>query len=443
MQHNRHSMLGNLILFAGVALFIGVVVGYPAELLSLGLLGWALLQIKQFRRLNDWVHRDNTDEPPECTGHWGDLFDELSRQQKRTASREAFLRNVINRFQQSSAALNDAIVIINSHNNLEWWNRAAERLLGFKASADRGKPVMNLLRDPRFIRYYKKDIYQDPLQLPSPIDHEVELQYQITRFGEGDRLLVARDITQMVRLEQTRQDFVANASHELRTPLTVILGYLETYLDQELPRPLIRGMNQMQQQARRMQNLVSDLLLLSRLEASCQVVDEHPVQIQSLIHNIHEASLELSRPKNHKFSLDLNTDFDLLGQEIELHSAFSNLIYNAVRYTPENGQIDIRWWVDKNGGHFSVTDNGLGIDSIHLTRLTERFYRVDESRSSESGGTGLGLAIVKHVLSRHGGNLTIQSKKGEGSTFACHFPIDSLAPISAEESEDNDFLDAS
>lgn len=443
MQHNHHSMLSNLFLFSGLGLLVGFVFGYPAEFLAAGLFAWSLLQVKQFGRLTEWLHRDKSDdEPPEYTGHWGDLFDELSRQQKRTAAREVFLRSVINRFQQSSAALNDAIVIINAQNNLEWWNRSAEHLLGLKVSADRGKPVMNLLRDPRFIRYYKRDSYEDPLQLFSPINQEVELQYQITRFGEGDRLLVARDITQMLRLEQTRQDFVANASHELRTPLTVILGYLETFLDHDLPRPLQRGMNQMQQQARRMQNLVSDLLLLSRLEASRQVSDEHPVKVQSLIQHIYEAATELSRDKGHTFAMELDQHYDLLGQEIELHSAFSNLVYNAARYTPQDGNISIRWWVDQDGGHFSVSDDGIGIDAMHISRLTERFYRVDESRSSESGGTGLGLAIVKHVLSRHGGNLSIRSKKGEGSTFTCHFPGDHLIPVSAKDDEDN-LLDVS
>ncbi len=438
MQRNHHSMLSNLFLFTGLGLLVGFVFGYPAELLAAGLFIWALLQVKQFGRLTEWLQRDkSSEEPPEYSGHWGDLFDELSRQQKRTAAREVFLRSVINRFQQSSAALNDGIVIINAQDNLEWWNRSAERLLGFKAAADRGKPVMNLLRDPRFIRYYKRDSYEDPLLLPSPINHDRELQYQITRFGAGDRLLVARDITQMLRLEQTRQDFVANASHELRTPLTVILGYLETFLDHDLPRPLQRGMNQMQQQARRMQNLVSDLLLLSRLEASRQVSDEHPVKVQSLIQTIYEAATELSRDKGHTFDLELDQQHDLLGQEIELHSAFSNLVYNAARYTPQDGHIEIRWWVDKDGGHFSVTDNGIGIDAMHIARLTERFYRVDESRSSESGGTGLGLAIVKHVLSRHGGNLTIRSKKGEGSTFTCHFPLEYLMLVSVSDNDDD------
>lgn len=441
MQHNRYSMFSNLALFSGLALLIGSVIGYPAETMVVGMFWWAVLQVKQFSRLSEWLHKEGNNEPPECAGHWGELFDDLSRQQKRQQSRETFLRSVITRFQQSSAALNDAVVIIDNHNNLEWWNQSAERLLGFKTKSDRGKPVINLLRDPRFVRYYQRDSYQDPLNLPSPISNEVELQCQISKFGEGARLLVARDITQMLRLEQTRQDFVANASHELRTPLTVILGYLETFLDHPLPRPLERGMNQMQQQAKRMENLVADLLLLSRLESSRQVIDEHPIQIQSLIHTIHESAEELAREKGHRFELSLDENVDLLGQEIELHSAFSNLVYNAVRYTPENGVIKIRWWADKAGGHFSVEDDGIGIDSIHLSRLTERFYRVDESRSSESGGTGLGLAIVKHVLSRHGGHLTIKSRKHHGSTFSCHFPREYVIQIIGSEDNHDEITD--
>jgi two-component system phosphate regulon sensor histidine kinase PhoR len=236
-----------------------------------------------------------------------------------------------------------------------------------------------------------------------------------------------------MRLEQTRQDFVANASHELRTPLTVIRGYLETFLDQELPKPLSRGLDSMQQQARRMENLVSDLLLLSRLEASLHISDEQPIQIHSVIQHIMEGAEQLGRDKGHQFNVDIAPNYDLAGQEIELHSAFSNLVYNAVRYTPANGVIKVRWWVDEQGGHFSVKDNGPGIESIHLPRLTERFYRVDESRSSASGGTGLGLAIVKHVLARHNGQLTIKSKVGKGSTFACHFPLEIVTQFELDE----------
>ncbi|MBY4676538.1 phosphate regulon sensor histidine kinase PhoR [Marinobacterium arenosum] len=443
MTKPRHSILGSLLIVMSAAVAIGFITGQVAWCLAIAAIAWSLYQIRQFDRLIQWLQGENDSEPPESFGHWGDLFDELSRQQKRQRSREDYLRNIISRFQQSSAALHDAVVIIDRDNNLEWWNRAADRLIGLRAASDRGKPVMNLLRDPRFIRYFKKGSYAEPLQLPSPVNSDIQLQYLITEFGEGDRLLVARDITRLTKLEQTRQDFVANASHELRTPLTVIRGYLETYLEQDLPSPLTRGLQQMQQQSRRMENLVSDLLLLSRLEASQQISDEHPIQIHSMLQHIYEDAVELGREKGHQFQLEMDDGYDLLGQEIELHSAFSNLVFNAVRYTPADGEIRIRWWVDKEGGHFSVQDNGIGIDSIHIPRLTERFYRVDESRSSSSGGTGLGLAIVKHVLARHGAHLTIKSKSGQGSTFACHFPHEMVtaARLARLEDDDDDFDD--
>ena len=425
MQNSRHSIVTSLILVSGIAFFIGLIIGQPAWSLVVGLFIWASYQIKHFNRLSNWLlSRDETAEIPESSGHWGEVFDELSRIKRRQESRENRFRNIITRFQDSTAALPDAVVIIDGQNNLEWWNKAANRLLGFNDSSDRGKPLMNLLRDPRFIRYYKRGNYEENLTLQSPTERNIHIQYQITRFGDGDRLLVARDVSQIIRLEQTRQDFVANASHELRTPLTVVRGYLETFLDQELPKPLKRGLSSMQQQARRMENLVSDLLLLSRLEANHNLPDEFPVQIHSMMQQIMEGAAQLALDKHHTFIIDLDPEHDLSGQEIELHSAFSNLVYNAVRYTPNGGTIKIRWVVDAEGGHFSVKDNGPGIDSLHIPRLTERFYRVDESRSSASGGTGLGLAIVKHVLARHNGHLSISSKVGKGSKFSCHFPME-------------------
>jgi len=349
MQKNRHSMLTSLMVVSGASFIVGLIIGYPSWTICLGLIGWALLQIRQFNKLMDWFHKnDDQIELPETTGHWGELFDELSRLQRSQRSRETLLRNIIARFQDSTSALQDAIIIIDQNNNLEWWNKSANRLLGLNDQADQGKPVMNLLRDPRFVRYYKRGQYSDPITLPSPAHSDLKIQYQITRFGEADRLLVARDVSRIMRLEQTRQDFVANASHELRTPLTVIRGYLETFLDQELPRPLIRGLSSMQQQARRMENLVSDLLLLSRLEASHQISDEQPIQIHSVIQHIMEGAEQLALEKGHKFNLDIDPLHDLSGQEIELHSAFSNLIYNAVRYTPAGGTIKISWWVDKH-----------------------------------------------------------------------------------------------
>ncbi|MBN3561862.1 phosphate regulon sensor histidine kinase PhoR [Aliamphritea spongicola] len=441
MYNSNHSISGSLSLTALAGIVVGLVIGYPGWTLAVFLLGWSVLQVREFTRLQEWLTKGDRSDVPESKGHWGELFDELARDQKRNQSRNQSLRNIITRFQQSSAALGDGIVIIDRDNNLEWWNRSADRLLGLKVQTDRGRSVMNLLRDPRFIRYYRKENYDEPLQLPSPVDSLVALEYQLTKFGYGDRILVARDITRINQLEQTRQDFVANASHELRTPLTVIRGYLETYLDQDLPAPLRRGLNQMAKQSKRMENLVSGLLLLSRLEASPHISDELPVPVQSMITRIADDARSLGKDKNHEIKLDVDPDFSLLGQESEIYSAFSNLVFNAVRYTPAEGKITIRWWVDKNGAHFAVKDNGPGIDSIHIDRLSERFYRVDESRSSDSGGTGLGLAIVKHVLNRHGGKLAIKSTLGKGSTFSCHFPKELINKVKHPAVEELDELD--
>ena len=433
MYNSSHTIAGNLLLTVVVSLFLGFIIGYPGWTLALALCVWGIYQVKQFNRLQQWLMRDDHADVPESNGYWGELFDEISRDQKRQIQRTQSLRKVIHRFQQSSAALSDAIVIIDAQNHLEWWNRAAEKLLGMKAQTDRGRSVMNLLREPRFVRYYRKNQYDDPLQLTSPVQKDTVLEYRITRFGDGDRILVARDITRLKQLEQTRQDFVANASHELRTPLTVIRGYLETFLDQDLPRPMQRGLSQMENQSRRMENLVADLLLLSRLETSAHVSDELPIPIHSMIARIREDGLVLGQDKKQTIEMDLEENSTLLGQESEIYSAISNLVFNAVRYTPAGGNITLRWWTDKEGGHFSVKDNGPGIDSIHLPRLQERFYRVDESRSSDSGGTGLGLAIVKHVMLRHGGKLTINSQLGKGSTFTCHFPHELVIPVALKE----------
>jgi two-component system phosphate regulon sensor histidine kinase PhoR len=245
----------------------------------------------------------------------------------------------------------------------------------------------------------------------------------ITRYGNNEHLMLVRDVTRIHQLEQMRKDFIANVSHELRTPLTVICGYLETLLDNvDEVNPLwSRALQQMQQQGGRMQTLLNDLLLLAKLEATDYPSDNQPVPVDDLLQIISEDAQELSGPKQQTITLEVDPAVQLKGSEAELRSAFSNLVFNAVKYTPEQGRIHIRWWGDVQGAHLSVQDSGIGIDSKHLPRLTERFYRVDSSRNSNTGGTGLGLAIVKHVLLRHRARMEISSVPGHGSTFTCHF----------------------
>ncbi|HEX5843209.1 MAG TPA: phosphate regulon sensor histidine kinase PhoR, partial [Pseudomonas sp.] len=261
-------------------------------------------------------------------------------------------------------------------------------------------------------------------ELPSPINDRCRLQFHVTQYGNRELLMLVRDITRLYQLEQMRKDFVANVSHELRTPLTVIAGYLETLLDnvEDVNPRWLRALQQMQQQGGRMQSLLNDLLLLAKLEATDYPSDNQPVAVDLLLLSIKNDAQALSAERHHRISLEADPHLKLKGSEAELRSAFSNLVFNAVKYTPDEGKIHVRWWSDEQGAHLSVQDTGLGIEAKHLPRLTERFYRVDSSRASNTGGTGLGLAIVKHVLLRHRARLDIASSLGQGSTFTCHFP---------------------
>jgi two-component system phosphate regulon sensor histidine kinase PhoR len=407
------SLLG--ILFNSLAWGVVLVLG--------GLLGWHYHQLNQ---LSQWLEQNSDSEMPEGFGVWSDIFNDIDRLQTRHAQSQAQLKAIFRRMQKSSTALKEGVVMLDAQGNLDWWNAAAKRLLGLKRSENQGDVITDLISHPRFSRYFLNRNYTDPLELPSPLNRNISLQISITEIGKNDRLLIVRDITLLHKLEVMRQDFIGNVSHEIKTPLTVIQGYLEAFLEQtaHLQGPMQKGMEEMLYQAKRMDNLVNDLLMLSRLEIDSQRENETQIDLNQLLSNIQKDAKDLAQQQNKRqeIFLDINQPATIIGSEKEIFSAFSNLAYNAVRYTPDGGKIEFRWWADKKGGHFSVIDDGIGIASQHLTRLTERFYRVDDSRSTASGGTGLGLAIVKHVLLRHDASLEIHSCPGKGSTFSCHFP---------------------
>ncbi|WP_246237909.1 phosphate regulon sensor histidine kinase PhoR [Pseudomonas akapageensis] len=413
-----------MLLLLSACLLLGLVSGYYGWSLAIGLgiyLAWTL---KQLLRLHEWLRLQQPDEaPPDGYGLWGEVFDSIYHLQRRDQRVRGRLQAVIDRVQESTAALKDAVIMLDSDGNLEWWNRAAETLLGLKTPQDSGQPVTNLVRHPRFKEYFEQENYLEPLEIPSPINDRLRVQLHITRYGNNEHLMLVRDVTRLHQLEQMRKDFVANVSHELRTPLTVIAGYLETLLDnvEEVNPRWVRALQQMHQQGGRMQTLLNDLLLLAKLEATDYPSDNQPVTVDALLQSIKSDALALSGQRNQRITLEADGDTWLKGSESELRSAFSNLIFNAVKYTPAEGQIRIRWWADDQGAHLSVQDSGIGIDPKHLPRLTERFYRVDSSRASNTGGTGLGLAIVKHVLLRHRAHLEVSSVLGHGSTFTCHF----------------------
>ena len=429
MNRNWFSVvIGRLFWLLLGCLIIGLTVGQTAWALVCGLsiyLGYTLWQTRQLQR---WLKDRPGDPPPEARGVWGLIFDDLYRLRRRDQRARARLQGVIERIQSSTAALRDGVVMLDQEGHLEWWNHSAELLLGLRAPDDSGQHVHNLLRDPRFVEYFEDANYREPLNIPSPLSLSTWLQYNITRYGKGERLILVRDITRLHNLEQMRKDFVANVSHELRTPLTVLVGYLETMIDSEEGNPSrwSRPLNQMQQQARRMQSLLNDLLMLSRLETSDVRADEKSVRIDLLLADIRKDALSLSGERQHQITLECDATVRLQGLETELRSAISNLVFNAVKYAPDGGQIHIRWALGEKDARLSVADNGPGIPTEHLPRLTERFYRVDSSRNSTTGGTGLGLAIVKHVMMRHQGELQISSAPGKGSTFTCIFPAERL-----------------
>ncbi|GGY49479.1 phosphate regulon sensor protein PhoR [Bacterioplanes sanyensis] len=398
-----------------------------------GHLGWALFatsavyigwQWLQLARLHRWLVASQVGDLPITVGIWGEVFRHTQRLQRRSRKHHQRLQAVINRIQDSTAALQDAVLMADSHGNLEWWNAAASRYLGLRSPTDIGQPLTNLIRNPDFKQYFDSTDYREPLTMTSPVNPRQQLQFNITLFGRKDRLILVHDVTRLVQLEQMRKDFVANVSHELRTPLTVIRGYVETLQGNAdmLPPRWQRMLSQMSQQSQRMEALITDLLTLSHLETD-RPHEAAPVALAPLLQQICADARALSGERAHQIECQVASGCALAGYDNELRSAFSNLVFNAVKYTPAGGRIEVGWRVDGNEGILSVSDSGEGIAEHHWPRLTERFYRADPSRNPETGGTGLGLAIVKHVLLRHDGRLSIDSTLGQGSTFCCHFPL--------------------
>jgi len=383
-------------------------------------MGWMMWQI---HRLDIWLKNSRTQEPPDASGIWGDIFDNIVRLQKRQKREKGRLQSVVKRGQETTAALRDGIILLDNKGNIDWFNSSAAKLLNLRRQ-DQAHPLVNYVRHPNFVSYVDQGNFQEPLDLPSPQSEALRLQYQITSFGQGEHLVVVRDVTRVFKLEQMRKDFVANVSHELRTPLTVIRGYVETLgMAPDLNDTFRRALAQMEQQSQRMTSLINDLLALSKLETDDREVAHAAVPLQPLLEMICSDARAFSGEKNHKISVNCPEPLSVIGNDKELQSAFSNLVFNAVKYSPANNDIDVTILRDTQGVRVSVKDTGEGIEAVHLPRLTERFYRADSSRHADTGGTGLGLAIVKHVLLRHGGRLDIQSQVGKGSVFTCFFPV--------------------
>ena len=410
----------------GAAVLLGLLIGWLIGHLLAGVAisssVYLLWQLVNLFRLDWWLRHRGFTDPPDIGGAWGDAITQIVRLHRRKRFHKQRFVQLFRQIQRSTAALPDGVVILNDQREIVWFNRMAAQLLDLRRPADLGLRVDNLVRQPEFARYLSAGAYANPIIMRFGAADSIFLALQVVPYGEGQLLLLVHDVSHQMRLEAMRKDFVANASHELRSPLTVISGYLETLIqDPALDADLAAPVAEMRRQAERMTTIIRDLLELSRLEAAEGEVQGTPIDVAALLAMLRKDVI--ARPEHpREVRVQVDSDALLIGSESEIHSAFSNLVDNAAKYTSVEGSIAMRWWTDAEGGHFTVTDTGIGIQPEHLPRVTERFYRADPGRSRATGGSGLGLAIVKHVLQRHAATLSVESEPGRGSTFGCHFP---------------------
>jgi len=435
------AWIGRLVSIAAIAGAGALLTGYIAGAAFAALFLFAYLvfavaiALRARARLAEWLADPSTDDMPDDDGTWGEIYARLHRMLREQAASRASMSHALWRFRQAGEAMPDGVLVLDAGNRIEWMNPSAEGHFGITFKGDRGQAITNLIRHPAFAGYLDAQHYGEPLLLKGPGEADRVLSVQLVPYGNHEKLLLSRDVTRWERLEAVRRDFVANVSHELRTPLTVMKGFLETLSDaRETDEKLYRrSLELMTGQAERMQRLVEDLLTLSRLEDSRYPLREEPVDVPALVQSVLAEAESLNRGQ-HRIASKVEPLWLLANRE-EIRSAFSNLVTNAIRYTPAGGDILVSWGNEDGAPTFRVRDNGEGIAPEHVPRLTERFYRVDRSRSRSSGGTGLGLAIVKHVLQRHQGRLEIASGLGEGSTFSCVFPAARAAPASRAVAE--------
>lgn len=433
----RQSLWREIWILAGLiaaCVALGALTRHPFLFATFALGAYIALQLRRLYQLHKWLLSDKRAEVPDVAGPWGDVFHEARKLVRQSARRADALTDALMRFQSAATAMPDAVVFLSEHEEIEWANPSATSLLGIDYPRDRGLRLSNLLRDPDVAAHFARGGYSEPFEITSPSDPTRIVSLQIVPFGARLKLVIARDMTRMHRLEQMRRTFVANVSHELRTPVTVLSGYIETLIGMENPdaQELQKHLQIMHEQAMRMQRLVDDLLLLSRLETASSRLKEDVVDVPSLLAALTEQAHILSGDARHQITLEAEPDLKVRGSREELHSAFMNLINNAVRYTRPGGSIRLTWRRREDSARFAVIDNGEGIAPEHVPHLTERFYRVDTARSRASGGTGLGLSIVKHVLARHHARLEIESDLGQGSTFTCIFPASRIVRSSSD-----------
>ena len=412
--------LGTLAGVLALAAVVGLAIGQPWPVVAITALGVVAWHYWRLRRVLLRLTARQRLAPPQGDGVWNELDRLLHRTQAEMRGRKRRLLEMLRAYRAAAAALPDAIVVVDRNTQrIAWFSEAAGPLLGLGYPDDIGAPIVARLQPLPLAGWMATGRNAEPLEVASPLNPGATLSLRLIPYSESLWLLVARDVSRLLQLEQMRRDFVANVSHELRTPLTVVHGYLDMLDPTDHPEwaPMVA---EMQRQSQRMTQLVEDLLMLSRLESQDSLPAEEQVSIAPMLGTLRREAMALSQGR-HEVTVQDDAGVDLFGSNKELHSAFSNLVSNAVRYTPAGGTITVRFRREGQGVVLEVVDSGYGIPASHLPRLTERFYRVSNSRSRESGGTGLGLAIVKHVLNLHQAHLEVSSEVGHGSTFACVF----------------------
>lgn len=422
--------------FLILSLFVWVTVGalLASLFFSLSLLIHLILHLRQLKALDFWLANSDERMVPDGPGIWEEVFTRLNRMVRQHRKEHEQRVAALQHMEQATSALPEGVTILDGAYHIEWCNPLAEQHFGLDCKRDIGQQITYLARQPEFVQYLTLHEFSEPLVLYGARQDGLTLSIKLIPYGNNKLLLISRDITHLERIETMRRDFIANVSHELRTPLTVVNGFVETLHDMPNLENSItrRALHLMGEQTYRMERLVDDLLTLSKLENTLNTLQEETVNVPRLLSTLQQEGQSLSA-KKHTLRLELTSNCALLGNTDELRSAFSNLISNAVHYTPQGGEILMSWHEQGDQPIFSVQDSGSGIAPQHIPRLTERFYRVDRSRSRGTGGTGLGLAIVKHIASRHQARLEIASVEGKGSTFSIVFPASRCLSLSAEE----------
>jgi len=433
---NFKLIIRTLFLKLGTWLALSIFVGYLLDsvwavlaLCSLVVIAWHYRHLYEFI---NWIWQSKAISPPQAEGVWGEIYNGLYRQIKKQRKKQKNLNDKLRQFRDGAEALPDAALVLSKDFIIQWGNKKAQKLLGVRTSGDVGQRIDNLIRLPIFSKYLEAQNWETPCHIVSPVNHEVHLELRFMAYGTDHFLFIARDVSKIRRLEEMRRDFVANVSHELKTPLTVVRGYVEMIqMEEDAFNPYWKKtFSTIESQVSRMDRLVEQLLVLSRTEIN---IDNHAqilVNVPELIEDLVEDSQWLNQESKHTITTDIDQTIGLLGFETELKSAFSNLLSNAIAYTNLNGNIHVTWKKYGNKMMYSVKDNGPGIGKQHITRLTERFYRIDKSRSRDTGGSGLGLAIVKHVLNHHHAELKVESELGKGSEFIIFFEAKSMVSLS-------------